>query len=190
LTLTELLIAGVLLSGVFVAAATVYISALRFMNSMRNNRQLDIFMAMEHMTRKINLANQVIVLDAVGAAVADGVAGKELKICMDYRPNLTDPNNAPLGTTAVTTDDRWVKYKFVRSSQSLRWMNVVFASGTDGFDDRSSDEVVNRLQIDEARSTFTRLNSTTVRINLVAQAGNGNTVTLNTDVMAHLMANA
>ncbi|MBI3315514.1 MAG: prepilin-type N-terminal cleavage/methylation domain-containing protein [Candidatus Omnitrophica bacterium] len=103
-TLAELLIAGLLLSIVFVAATTTAVSALKFFSSLKaNGPQMEASFAMEHITRKAALANKIVVEQG----------GTQLKIRWDYQSGSFAPNTTSgysVGSTLNTADDRWIKY--------------------------------------------------------------------------------
>ena len=111
LTLVELVVAGVLFSVVFLAAASAHVTAAKFFESAKQNQgQVLGYAAMEHMTRKIGLANSAVV----------GNSGAELKIRWDYNQTTF----APLGTPKNYADDSWIKYRFVEGeggAYKLEW---------------------------------------------------------------------
>lgn len=95
MTLIETLIAGLLLSGIFIAVTSIYISTLKFIDSEIKAANIDTLIAMETMTRKINLAYNVVV-----------AGDKQLKVEID--PN--DP------ATLSSADDVWIKFGIVANS--------------------------------------------------------------------------
>jgi len=117
------------------ASASVYVSGRRFlMGSQLSVAQMQPALAMEHMVRRIGLGNQVVV-DAGGAQV---------KIRWDYQ-NYATPNQ----TAKDTTDDTWIKYRFI--GNALRWKIDGAAAG----DVTAADaEVAPGLVIDPAASFF------------------------------------
>ncbi len=99
ITLTELLIAGILLSVVFVAATSLYVSALKFFKSQTASADVNSLIALEHISRNIKKANDV--------AISGG--GSQLKL----RIEGSDP------ATQSVLDDQWVVYGVV--SGKLYW---------------------------------------------------------------------
>ena len=95
LTLIETLIAGLLLSGIFISVTSIYITVLKFIDSEIKAANIDTLIAVETMTRKINLANNVLVN-----------GGNQLKLEID---------NGDPGTIS-TADDVWVKFGILGNS--------------------------------------------------------------------------
>ncbi len=108
MTLVELLIAGLLLSGIFLAVTTVHISSLKLLRGQENAAGLDPLIALEHISRNVTVANEVFVDNGTGVP-----GTTQLKLRIDRG----DP-----GTT-VLTDDEWVIYRFINGG--LFWRTVI-----------------------------------------------------------------
>ena len=114
-TLTELMIATMLLSVVFIGATSAYVSSTAALKAQGDNKAdyLSSYAAMEHMARRIRLGNQVAI----------DPNGRQIKVRWDYAASeqpLSLPCDAPNATTACT----WVKYKLFTSGgedKTLRW---------------------------------------------------------------------
>lgn len=124
-TLVEIMMAGLLLSVVFLGAASAYISALRFFNALREKSgQVYSFYAVEHIARRARQANQIIV-NSGGAANAN--TGKHVKLRWDY-----SEAGAALNTPDNTADDTWVKYAVLENPTGtwrLYWRTDSAATG-------------------------------------------------------------
>ena len=104
-TLTELMIAVSLTGLLFASAGSVYVSATSFLNEQRRKwERTRTLIAMEHMVRRIGLANAVVI----------GPDDDQIKVRWDY---VND--RVPLGTPGDVTDDTWLKYRFI--GNGLRW---------------------------------------------------------------------
>ncbi|HTL69851.1 MAG TPA: hypothetical protein VL404_01025 [Candidatus Eisenbacteria bacterium] len=189
LTLTEAILATLLLSVIFLGATSALVSAMALFNSLQNNRgRLDATIALEHMARKIALSNRVVV----------DQGGAQLKLRWDFATGTFALNGAGAGTPSDLTDDTWVKYRII--GNQLRWRNDAAESPDVGAGDP---ELEPGLTL-QSGSIFTLVNPTgilegsadpnvvgvptVVEINLVAQSGTpASDVTLNTDVAAGAM---
>jgi hypothetical protein len=189
LTLTEAILATLLLSVIFLGATSALVSSMALFNSIRNNQgRLDATIALEHMARKVALANKIVV----------DQGGSQLKIRWDYAIGTFALNGAGAGTPDNPADDTWVKYRII--GNSLRWRN----DAAEAPDVAAGDpELMPGLTL-SGGSIFTLVNPTgilegsadpnvvgvptVVEINLVAQSGTpASDVTLNTDVAAGAM---
>lgn len=164
LTILEFLVAALLISVVFLASTTVYVGAVKFFSDLRQNADsIDSFILMENLTRKVTVANQVSVSDA----------GKQLKIRWDWQliGGVWTPNNTP----DVTTDDTWVKYRFLGASNDLRlrWRS----DATETTDVTNPDPEVRPGVVARDACLFTLVNASgdgdpiAVDVNLVTQTG-------------------
>jgi len=151
--------ASLLISAIFVIVASLYVSALKFLNGEMTSPDLNTMIALETMTRKIASANQAIV----------DPTGLELKLRID----TNDP------ATLSTADDQWVTYRFLSGHLRTKTVNPPNAVPADV---TSSDpEVVPGLSVLAAtgQSSFFMLNPTAqgspivVRMQL-SVAGNAN----------------
>ncbi|GEM_PF-2268159 len=123
LTLTELLVATFLMSVVFISVTAVYISALKLFQTMQLNAGAggtlstsDQYIALEQMIRRARLANNVVLGEPGNPFIANDPAKhyQQVKFRLDYNAGSLIPNNSPTGTTLDTSDDQWVKYRFVQ----------------------------------------------------------------------------
>ncbi len=214
MTLIELLVASLLISVVFLAASSLYISTLKLFKSAGQragggpgiSTETDAFIAMEHITRRLRLANRVIMgLDSDSANQSTVLVSRQIKIRMDYNPQTLVPNNSPVGTAYVKTDDQWAKYRFVPdgggdvTKTTLRWK---IAAAETGGDVTSADpEVAPGLKLVDSGASlqFQRRDWSdgagatagpfTIYITLTANAA-GRTFTLWNNIQPHLMANS
>ncbi|OGW82479.1 MAG: hypothetical protein A3C47_03860 [Omnitrophica bacterium RIFCSPHIGHO2_02_FULL_51_18] len=194
LTLAELLISIGLLSVVALGASTVYISGARNLVSGQANIGLvESYTALDHIARKVANANLVEVGD--GGPQANDTVSAQLKLRWDYKldgtPNTT-AGGQPIGTMD-TGDDTWVKYIFIDGSGERRLYWTKGAAGPGGESGNSAgaadDEVGPTLRLDPAQTSFTQVNSNTIRIQLAAKAGSPTrTVILKRNVTAHASA--
>ncbi len=100
LTLVELTIATLMLSTVFLGAASLYVSGIKFLNATQaDTSQVQNTAGAEELTKRISLANE---------AYIDG-AGVQLRLKGDYRLGTYAPNNTP----SDPSDDTWVKFRFI-----------------------------------------------------------------------------
>jgi Tfp pilus assembly protein PilV len=105
-TLVEILMAGLLLSVVFLACASAYITTLKFFNAVREKSgQLYTFIGMEHVARRVELANDILVNDG---GVANAGTGKQVKMRWDCAET-----GAANNTANNVADDTWVKYRII-----------------------------------------------------------------------------
>ncbi len=119
MTLTELLIASILLSVVFLASTSLYITANRFLDDQEARwQQMDSIIAMEHMARRIVLGNEIVM---------DG-SGKWIKVRWDYGADYTAPNGID-GTPETTADDNWLKYAITNDSKLLWCVEAIEGVG-------------------------------------------------------------
>lgn len=190
-TLVELLIATALLSVIALGASSIYIAGSRnLFTSQSSVVQVGTYIAFEHMTRRIALANKLEVTSAGGAPVALNVAGPQLKLRWDYKTNET-PNVSATGQagTSTNTDDTWVKYLF--SGTKLYWKSAACCDpGAEGANATSADPQVQPNLTIAAGSSFTQINPNTVRIVLVTTSAGLpgaplKTITLQRDITAH-----
>ncbi|GEM_PF-2561047 len=195
-TLVEIVIAVLLISVIFLGSTTVYVTALKFFNAVRDKSpQVYGFLAAETVVRKVAVASEAIVNDSGssnGASTldADGlnyVTGKQIKIRWDF----TLADWTPLNTPSNTADDTWVKYKIIENpggSGTYRLYTRKDASVT--ADVTTADEEVDTLLTLGANSVF-RLSSpsgnaegaaTTVDVHLETVGGSSSqTVVIHTD---------
>jgi prepilin-type N-terminal cleavage/methylation domain-containing protein len=182
-TLAELLIAGILLSIVFVAATTASVSALKFFKAIQNNNpQVQLNFVVEHIARKAMLANRAVVVSG----------GTQLKLRWDYQPGTFTPNTTTidgtaysLGSTLNTADDTWLKYGLIGNSTSgyqIYWKEDTVEAG----EVTVSDVPLEPGLLLSAGSAFTLLDSKTVSIRLSTQTGTPpRTVTASTVAVTH-----
>ena len=105
-SLTELMIATILLSVVFLACISLYVSAMNFFKAQKDRwARIDSFLAMEHMTRRIVLGNDILL----------NPGQKWVKVRWDYTGDYFTPNRTPNNYA----DDQWLKYGIV--GNTLRW---------------------------------------------------------------------
>jgi Tfp pilus assembly protein PilV len=188
-TLIEVLMAGLLLSVVFLACASAYISTLKFFNALREKSgQLYAFIGMEHVARRAELANDVMVNDG---GVANAETGRQLKMRWDYTED-----GAPKNTANTVSDDTWVKYRIIEEPSGsgtwrLFWRTDTAAAGAAADVATSDTQVESALTLGPA-STFvltspsgnTEGRKTVLAITLESRVGNPpKTLTLNTDVL-------
>lgn len=164
MTLTELLIAGLLLGGIFLAVTTVHISSLRLLTGQTNAGGLDPLLALEHISRNVTLANEVVV---DGAVVTGGRT--QLKLRIDPAdPGTSDPN-----------DDNWVSYGFVNGH--LRWRTITVAAFPAAPNIVVGDpEVVPGLALSTAAanpSSFNLMSPNVVEIDVTPAAGSESVIT-------------
>ena len=101
-TLIEVMIATLLLSVIFLGAAAFYVTALKFLNNVRENgSQVYGLAALEHIAAKAQISNAVAIEDA----------GQTLKVRWDasFANGFFTPRNTP----SNYADDVWVKYKII-----------------------------------------------------------------------------
>lgn len=203
-TLVELLIAGALISLIFVGAGSAYITSLELLQKVRESSgggpdistETDAFIAVEHISKRARLANKVI-LGLDGADQQTTLVAQQIKLRLDYNPSTLTPMSQPLGSTFNKTDDRWVKYAFFKVGEvrKLRWKLAT----TEGGDVSSSDpEVVPGLNLVALSGSpptigFERKGAVvgpgTVFVYLTTNAA-GRTFTLRTNIMPHLLSNS
>ncbi len=166
LTLAELLIATLLMSVVFVGVTAAYISALKLFQRMQLNAGTggtlstkstnDQFIALEHVVRRARLANSVV-LGEPGNLFDAAVPTKtyqQAKFRLDYNSATLTPNNSPVGTTSDTSDDQWVKYRFVQVTPGV-WKLLWRTDATVTTDVSGTDpEVQPNLKITSSSSYF------------------------------------
>ena len=187
-TLTEALLATLLLAVIFLGATSAFVSAMALFNNMQNNQgHLDAYIVTEHMVRKVTLANRVVV----------DQGGEQLKLRWDYALG-TFALNGGTGTAYDLSDDTWVKYRII--GNRLRWRS----DAAEAPDVSAGDPEVQSGLVLDAGSLFTLINptgilegsadpnivgvGTVVDINLIAESGNPPApFTLNTDVTAGAM---
>ncbi len=191
LTLIEILIAGLLLSVVFLASASAYITTLKFFNAVREKSgQIYAFMGMEHITRRVELANDIMVNDG---GTANAETGKQLKMRWDY-----NADGVLNGDTANdVSDDTWVKYRFIEEpvgsgTWRLFWRTDTAAAGS-ATDVANTDEQVETGLTLGASSTFaltspsgnTQGQKTVLAVTLESNTGDPPKIlTLQTNVLA------
>ncbi len=146
-TLAEILAATVVVGMIFVIVGTLYATSLRLLNSEVASRDVDSLLALETMSRNINLAEEAIV----------NGGGFQLQLRNDP---AVDPNPA----TAGAADDRWVTYRFINGRLRTRAVNppgAVPANVVDA-DPEVVGNVLNALVIDSTagQSGFALVNPT------------------------------
>ncbi len=105
-SLTELLLATILLSVIFLACISLYLSAMNFLKAQKDRwARIDSFLAMEHVARRIVLGNDILV----------NPAQKWVKVRWDYQGDYNVPNRTPENFA----DDQWLKYGII--GNALRW---------------------------------------------------------------------
>lgn len=164
MTLTELLIAGLLLGGIFLAVTTVHVSSLKLLTGQMNTGGVDPLLALEHISRNVRIANEVIV---DGADVTGGKTQLKLRI---------DPANPG---TPGPADDHWIVYRFI--NRALRWKTVTPPAPVSAVD-AGSPEVVPGLTLSTANPSSFNLTSPNVVEIDVAPAGRSESV-ITTSVM-------
>lgn len=105
ITLAELLIAGVLLGVVLMAATSFLATAFKFSKGQTGSQDANAFISLEYIARSVKKANFVAVDNP-------GSLGPQLKLRME--------KDTTVPPTAITTDDQWVFYRFIYSDNSLR----------------------------------------------------------------------
>jgi hypothetical protein len=165
ITLMELLIATLMITMVFVASTSVYVSALKFLSTMvTNSTSLSPTVSLEDIAKHISLANE---------ANPPGNGGKSLDLRGDYDFNNSSWNS-PLNTPSVFGDDAWIHYRFCGAANGdLRMVcdqtpntNVPCGGGT-----------VMMSNVDSASSSFAATSSdwqgnpTVIRVVLRASPG-------------------
>ncbi len=108
ITIIEILIASLLASVVFLAAASSYTSGLRLLASTRDSASLDPAMAMNFMSKNIALANQIAVSSS----------GERLLLRLDYSDDNGDGIFDVPNHTSKTSDDVYIAYWFSGSDGS------------------------------------------------------------------------
>lgn len=101
ITIIEILIAALLASVAFLAAASSYTSGLRLLASTRDSASLDPAMAMNAMSKNIALANQIAI----------NPSEKRLTLRLDYNHTNGVPTTPKY--TPDTSDDFYIMYQFV-----------------------------------------------------------------------------
>lgn len=151
-TLIEILMAGLLLSVVFLATTSAYIAALKFFGSVRDKSgQIYGFMGVEHIARRVELANEIIVNNG---GVVNINAGKQIKMRWDY-----DALGTPLNTPSNVADDTWVKHRFIENPGGsgvwkLYWRTDTAAAGPVA-DVTTADPQIEPQLTTNTNSTFT-----------------------------------
>ncbi|GEM_PF-6411020 len=159
-SLAELLVAGVILSVVFVAAASLHVTSLKFLENQQRSGNLSPLITLNYLSRSVKSANEVLISGT----------GKQLSV----RIEGSDP------PTVSTADDPWEVYGIIGGK--LYWRT--FAAGVTPTDVTASDpELLFNLPLDTANSSFTFVNPSTavdatkagsavvVNIKLVTQEG-------------------
>ena len=111
LTLVELTIATLMLSTVFLGAASLYVSGIKFLSAIQaDTSQVQNTASMEELTKRISLANEAYVDSDL-----------QLRLKGDYKIGTYTPNNTP----SDPSDDTWVKFRFIPSATAglynLHW---------------------------------------------------------------------
>jgi len=103
LTLVEILIATVLVSVILGSVAVSYATALKFFNTLpqKARSMAEANLAMEYVTRKIPLANQVVVSSL----------RQQMSMRWDFR--LVGTTFVANNTPADFSDDMWIKFAFI-----------------------------------------------------------------------------
>jgi hypothetical protein len=172
----ELLVALGLVGVMFLAAASLYASAGKFMARVEDKgAQMDRLIAMQHIARRVSLGSE-----------AQFIGTNQLKVRWDY-----DVNGTPLFTPWDSTDDTWVKYGLVLAGPDLR-LRWKIDSSSAGIVTPGDPEVQTGLTLLSANSGFWPNNPTSfgnavvVRIVLEAQCCNPPEIsTVQSDVLLH-----
>ncbi|GEM_PF-4977591 len=118
ITIIEILIASLLASVVFLAAASSYTSGLRLLASTRDSASLDPAMVMNAMSKNIVLANQITVSSS----------GDRLLLRLDY--NQTNGVPTTPKHTAKILDDLYIVYWFGDPSNPNEASKILYSSPT------------------------------------------------------------
>lgn len=173
MTLLEILLTGMMMSVLFLGVTTAYVTVLKFLNTEKTAGGTNTLLALEQISRDINVANDAIV-DA---------GGSEVMLRID--------RNFP--STSQTTDDVWVIYRFI--GNRLRWKTtapgVVNPTSVSG----ANAELIPNLSVDNSSSfvlenptnPLNLADGTVVQINLNTQEG-GRSETFTTSVAAGAMS--
>lgn len=210
-TLTELMVAGLLLAGVSVTATSVYLSGLKFYKSRLNStRLLDVAIAQESISKKIRLASEFVLTTDSGAVITTpGQVAQRLGLRLDYKPDSflanggtatpIDPTD-DIGTYFAPGDDVLVRYRLFPNpdgaTYSLRWKQERWGGSLTGSSpvSQSDPEVVPGLVLlpDSAFSLFNEDSAkkpNTIQLLLNAQIpGESRPVTLRNKTSAGAMS--
>ncbi len=162
MTLVELLIAGLLLGGIFLAVTSVHISSLKLLTGQTNAGGLDPLLALEHISRNVTLANEVIV---------DGVVVTGGRTQLKLRIDPVDPG------TPNPANDNWIVYRFINGA--LRWKTVTPPTAVTDVG-AGDPEVVPRLALSTAAanpSSFNLTSPNVVEIDVTPAAGSESVIT-------------
>ena len=148
-TLAEILAATVVVGMIFVIVGSLYATSVKLLNSEVASRDVDSLLALETMTRNINLAEESIV----------DPTGRQLQL----RNDPADP-----ATPLDLTNDRWSTYRFTDdgfanvANDRLRTRTAIGAPVDidDADADGTSPQVVQNLAIDPTASRFLLVNPT------------------------------
>lgn len=156
ISIMELLIAAALVSVIFLGATVMYVSSLSAFRHMDEKEQeINIFLAMEYLCRRIGLGNQVELKPD----------GSQIKVRWDYADYQTPLGSPANGTPSDFSDDTFLKYRFINNALRFR------IDSTLAGDVLSSDpEVVEGLFF-VGTSNFKLLDPNHVAIDLVAEIG-------------------
>ena len=111
-TLTEILLASLLISLVFLIMTSLYVSSLKFLNGETTSPDMNSLLALETMTRDASVASDVS---------WDPSDTSQFKLRID----TNDP------ATARTDDDKWVSYRFINGALRTHTVNPPNAVAAD-----------------------------------------------------------
>ena len=180
-TLVELTVATLLLSTVFLGAASLYVSGLKFINGAQaDTSQVESTTAAEEITKRISLANYGYIGDYF-----NGNSGRSLFLRGDYKLGTYVPNNTP----EDLSDDTWVKFRFIGGN--LHWRRDTAANALVNVSS-ADPALLSNLQTGSSYFMIpdptTEGNKTVIRIRLATQHGPGNVELLLTDAHFGAMA--
>lgn len=156
LTIMELLIAAALVSVVFLGSTVMFVSGYKAFRRMElKEKEINAFLAMEHMARRIGLGNEATI----------DLGGGQIKVRWDYSDYKTPLGSPPNGTPADFSDDTYLKYRFI--GNRLRYRIDASFSGNVG---ASDPEVITGLDV-HLSSSFVLDDPNRITVHLVALVG-------------------
>ena len=174
-TLIELLVTSLLVSVVFLAVASCYLSGLRLMRSIagtgssQSSAPVNPSLAMHLMSKNIALANKITI------ASPGPASGGQLTITLDYILNASGVPGTP-NVTSSAADDSTIVYSF--SGSPITLTSYYYNAGSSA---SSSQEVVSGLQVTSGSFTlFNPVNNVSNAVTISIQSGGktlGTTVT-------------
>lgn len=114
-TLTELLIVGLLSGVVFMGVTMMYTGSVRQYNTLRSGAMnIDPKANVEELAKKIAVANEFLLKNPSGA----NTLGLWVRVdaTVDANGSLIS-----LNTPSTLSDDTWIKYRFLTTGNTLRW---------------------------------------------------------------------